>query len=198
MKPGETATLIWYGGEATRPDGGRLYQVTGPVLDAPPASPNFLLAPTDRGDFAHRLYRDEASVEDLRSFLASCILANGVMDESLELLATRVETPVLPLLDAWRALPDRPRLPYLADIDAFLPEGPPVHVTNQAHAAAQKAPEFFGTAWVCETCEAAEDHGAFLWTVHGGESVRVCFLIQNEAGLWTCTLHPFEFPRELS
>jgi len=26
--------------------------------------------------------------------------------------------------------------------------------------------------------------------------VRVCFLIHNDAGIWTCRLHPFEFAKE--
>jgi len=26
--------------------------------------------------------------------------------------------------------------------------------------------------------------------------VRVCFLIHNDAGVWTCRLHPFEFAKE--
>jgi hypothetical protein len=28
--------------------------------------------------------------------------------------------------------------------------------------------------------------------------VRVCLLIQNDAGLWQVSLHPFEFPKESS
>ena len=56
--------------------------------------------------------------------------------------------------------------------------------------------EQFGTAWVCDECGEAEDAGAFLWTAHAGQSVRVCFLIQNDAGVRSYRLHPFEFLKE--
>jgi hypothetical protein len=69
-------------------------------------------------------------------------------------------------------------------------------VTPEAYAAARQEPEQFGTAWVCDECGEAEDAAAFLWTAHAGPSVRVCFLIQNDAGVWSCRLHPFEFLKE--
>ena len=49
---------------------------------------------------------------------------------------------------------------------------------------------------MCDECGEAEDAGVFLWTARGEGTVRVCFLIQNDAGIWTCRLHPFEFNRE--
>jgi hypothetical protein len=62
--------------------------------------------------------------------------------------------------------------------------------------AAQQEPEQFATAWVCDECGEAEDAGIFFWTVHRGPVVRVCLLIHNDAGVWTCRLHPFEFAKE--
>ena len=91
IAPGDAATRVWYSGRGEGADGSPLYQVAGPALDVPPASPYFLLAPVE-----------------------------------------------------------------------------------------------------------AEDAAAFLWTVHAGPSVRVCFLIQNAAGVWICRLHPFEFLKEVS
>jgi hypothetical protein len=69
-------------------------------------------------------------------------------------------------------------------------------VTPEAYAAACGAPELFSLAWVCDECGLAEDAAAFLWTAHAGETVRVCFLIQNDGGVWSCRLHPFEFSKE--
>jgi hypothetical protein len=103
---------------------------------------------------------------------------------------------VLAVLDGWRDAPDRPALPYLADINAFMPASAPLYVTAEAHAAAQREPEQFSTAWVCDECGEAEDAGVFFWTAHRGSRVRVCFLIHNDAGVWTCRLHPFEFAKE--
>ena len=148
IEPGASATFIWHGAAAPRPGGGRLYVVSGPILEQPPASPYFILAAEEEGDFATRLYRGQVA------------------------------------------------LPYLDDINAFMPAAAPLYVTAEAHAAAQREPEQFGTAWVCDECGEAEDAGVFLWTAHRGPRVRVCFLIHNDAGVWTCRLHPFEFAKE--
>jgi len=56
--------------------------------------------------------------------------------------------------------------------------------------------EQFGTAWVCDECGQAEGAEAFLWTAHAGPSLRVCSLIQNDAGVRSYRLHPFEFLKE--
>jgi len=196
IAPGDAATLVWYSGRGERADGMPLYQVAGPALDVPPASPYFLLAPVEREDFAEHLYRGQAGLSDLRGFLQHCLLARGEMSQSLDLVAAAAEAPVLPVLDAWRGAAGRPLLPYLADIGAFLPGERPLFVTPEACAAARQEPEQFGTAWVCDECGLAEDAGAFLWTAHVGQSVRVCLLIQNDAGVWSCRLHPFEFLKE--
>jgi hypothetical protein len=196
IAPGDAATLVWYSGRGESAEGIAFYQVAGPALDTPPASPFFLLAPLERGDFASRLYRGEIGLSDLRGFLGDCTLARGELSESLDRLAARAETPVLPVLDAWRAMPDRPLLPYLDDIEAFLPGERPLFVTPEACAAARQEPEQFGTAWVCGECGEAEDAAAFLWTAHAGPAVRVCLLIQNDAGVWSCRLHPFDFLKE--
>ncbi|HEX9421032.1 MAG TPA: hypothetical protein VGA81_18400 [Methylomirabilota bacterium] len=194
--PGDAATLVWYSGRGESAEGVPLYQVAGPALDAPPASPYFLLAPLERDDFASRLYRGLVDLPELRGFLDDCTLARGEMSESLDRVAVRAETAVLPVLDAWRVLPARPLLPYLDDIGAFLPGARPLFVTPEAYATARQEPEQFGTAWVCDECGEAEDAAAFLWTAHAGPIVRVCFLIQNDAGVWSCRLHPFEFLKE--
>jgi len=196
IAPGDAATLVWYSGRGEGAEGMPLYQVAGPALDTPPASPYFLLAPVERDDFASRLYRGQVVLADLRGFLQDCTLARGEMSESLDRVAVRAETPVLPVLDAWRVTPVRPLLPYLDDIGAFLPGERPLFVTPEAYAAARQEREQFGTAWVCDECGEAEDAGAFLWTAHAGPTVRVCLLIQNDAGVWSCRLHPFEFLRE--
>ena len=194
--PGDVATLVWYSGRGESAEGAPLYQVAGPALDAPPASPYFLLAPLERGEFASRLYRGQADLAELRAFLDHCTLASGEMNGSLDRVAASAETPVLPVLDAWRRSPARPMLPYLDDIGAFLPGERLLFVTPEAYAAARREPEQFGTAWVCDECGEAEDAGVFLWTAHAGPGVRVCFLIHNDAGVWSCRLHPFEFLRE--
>jgi hypothetical protein len=190
IEPGASATLIWHGAVAPRADGG-LYVVSGPVLEQPPASPYFLLAAEEEGDFAERLYRGTVGLADLRAFLARCRLARGVLLDG-QYVATDAEVPVLELLDDWRGLEGPPALPYLDDINAFMPASSPLYVTPEAHAAAQREPEQFTTAWVCE----ARDAGVFFWTAHRGERVRVCLLIENDAGVWTCRLHPFEFAKE--
>ena len=197
IEPGETATLVWYDAVgASRRDGVRLYQIAGPLLERPPRAPYFLLAPVEEQAFGARLYQGLVTLAELRRFLSTCTLAEGRMDGSLETLMTRVEAPALAVLDAWRASPDRPLLPYCADIAAFLPRDLPVHVSPDAYAAAQRAAETFERAWVCGECGDAEDMSVFLWTAHRARSVRVCLLIENEGGCWTCHLHPFEFERE--
>ena len=196
IAPGDAATLVWYSGRGESPEGMPLYQVAGPALDIPPASPYFLLAPVEREDFAALLYRGQAGLAELRAFLADCVLARGEMSPLFDMITVGVETPALPVLDAWRASAGRPLLPYLDDIGAFLPGERPLFVTPEAHAAARQEPELFATAWVCDECGEAEDAAAFLWTAHAGSSVRVCFLIQNDAGVWSCRLHPFEFLKE--
>jgi len=198
IAPGDAATLVWYSGRGESADGMPLYQVAGPALDIPPASPYFLLAPVEREDFAGLLYRGQVGLPELRGFLQHCMLARGEMRPSLDLVAAGVETPVLPVLDAWRGTVARPLLPYLDDIGAFLPGERPLFVTPEAYAAARQEPEQFGTGWVCDECGEAEDAAAFLWTAHAGPSVRVCFLIQNDAGVWSCRLHPFEFLKEVA
>ena len=196
IAPGDAATLVWYSGRGESAEGVPLYQVAGPALDTPPASPCFLMAPLERGEFASRLYRGQVGLAELRGFLDDCTLAHGELSEALDHVNVRAETPVLPVLDAWRAIPARPLLSYLDDIGAFLPGDRPLFVTAEAYTAARQEPEQFGTAWVCDECGEADDAGTFLWTAHAGPNVRVRFLIQNDAGVWTCRLHPFEFLRE--
>lgn len=196
IAPGAVATLVWHSGRGEGAGGAAVYLVAGPALDMPPASPYFLLAPVDRDDFAERLYRGEVDLHGLRSFLADCVLARGEMSATLDRIAVGDETPVLGLLDAWRAEAAAPLLPYLDDIGAFLPGERPLFVTPEAYEAARETPERFALGWVCDECGLAEDAAAFLWTAHAGEAVRVCFLIQNDGGVWTCRFHPFEFSKE--
>jgi len=193
ITPGEAATLIWYDAVQSRPDGARLYQVSGPVLERPPATKYFLLAPAEVDDFAIELYRDAVSVPRLRRFLERCVLAEGELSEDLDVVFTRAEAPSLDVLDGWQALPERPLVPYHDAFDAFLGDGPPVYVSPEAHARAQRAPEAFATASVCAECGDAADAGVFFWTRARDHRVRVCLLIENEGGRWTCRLHPFDF-----
>ncbi|HET7876526.1 MAG TPA: hypothetical protein VFN71_13480 [Methylomirabilota bacterium] len=196
IQPGQTATLIWHNGAVERRDGPRLYAVAGPLFETEPAVPYFLLASAERGDFAGRLYRGQAGLEDLRAFLGQCALVRGRLVDEKQWVLVEAETPALPVLDAWRAVDERPALPYLADINAFMPGDFPLHVSAEAVDEARRAPEAFATAWVCDECGEAEDAGVFLWTARHGDRVRVCFLIQNDAGVWTCHLHPFDFATE--
>lgn len=196
IEPGASATLIWHGAAASRPGGDRFYSVSGPAFERSPLSPLFILAPVEDGAFAGRLYRGQVTLADLRGFLSRCRIARGALVDEMQYVATSEEAPVLPLLDHWREAEGPPRLPYLADIDAFMPAAAPLYVTAEAHAAAQREPERFATAWVCDECGDAEDAGIFFWTAHRGSAVRVCFLIHNDAGIWTCRLHPFEFAKE--
>ena len=196
IAPGDAATLIWHSGRGVGAEGAAVYLVAGPALDMPPASPYFLLAPTDRDGFADRLYRGLVDLADLRSFLADCVLVRGEMSSALDRIAVAAETPALRLLDAWRASASPSLLPYLDDIGAFMPGERPLFVTPEAYEAACESPERFALAWVCDECGLAEDAAAFLWTAHAGGTVRVCFLIQNDGGVWSCRLHPFEFLKE--
>lgn len=196
IEPGASATLIWHGAVASRPGSGRVYVVSGPILEQPPASPYFILAAEEDGDFAPQLYRGLVTLPELRAFLSRCRIARGALVDDQQYVATDEEAPALAVLDDWRGAPDRPVLPYLGDINAFMPASAPLYVTAEAHAAAQREPEQFGTAWVCDECGEAEDAGVFFWTAHRGSRVRVCFLVHNDAGVWTCRLHPFEFAKE--
>ena len=196
IQPGDTATLIWHNGAGQRPDGVRVYAIAGPAFELAPASPYFLLAPAERGDFAGRLYRGQVSLDDLRAFLERCALVRGELADEMQFVTVGAEAPVLPILEAWRALPERPLCPYLADIGAFMPGEAPLYVNPDAYAAALETSETFATAWVCEECGEAEDAGVFLWTARRHGRVRVCFLIENDAGVWNCRLHPFEFAAE--
>jgi hypothetical protein len=196
IAPGDTVTLVWHSGKGDGAEGAAVYLVAGPALDTPPASPYFLLAPAHREDFAERLYRGEIDLAALRDFLADCVLCRGEMGPALDRVVVGAETPVLSLLDAWRGVAAPSRLPYLGDIGGFLPEGRPLFVTAEAYEAACASPERFALAWVCDECGLAEDAAAFLWTARAGGTVRVCFLIQNDGGVWSCRLHPFEFARE--
>jgi len=193
ISPGEAATLIWYDAVQARPDGGRIYQVSGPVLERSPATRYFLLAPAAADDFAAELYRDDVTLEHLRHFLERCVLAEGELSEDLDAVFTRAEAPSLAVLDGWQALPERPLVPYEDAFDAFLGDGPPVYVSPAAHARAQLAAEDFAIASVCAECGDAADAGVFFWTRARGRRVRVCLLIENEGGRWTCRLHPFDF-----
>ncbi|HUM16927.1 MAG TPA: hypothetical protein VL086_14630 [Candidatus Nitrosotalea sp.] len=196
IEPGASATLIWHGAVASRPGDGRLYSLSGPAFERPPASPYFLLAPVEAGAFAGRLYRGQVALPELRTFLLGCRIARGALVDEMQYVLAAEEAPVLPLLDAWLDAAAAPALPYLDDINAFMPASAPLYVTADAHAAARREPEQFATAWVCDECGDAEDAGTFFWTAHREDAVRVCFLIQNDAGAWTCRLHPFEFAKE--
>jgi hypothetical protein len=195
IAPGERATLIWYEAAQRAPDGIGIYQVSGPVLEHAPTSPYFLLAPLREGDFADRLYRNEATLAELRDFLEQCVLADGWMSDALDCIFTRAHARPLTLLDAWRA-GERPVVPYRPDLEAFLCDDLPVFVSRAAYAAAQGAAESFAMASVCAGCGQAEDAAVFFWTVHQHGRIRVCLLIENEGGHWTCRFHPFEFERK--
>lgn len=191
------ATLIWFDGVGAPGGASRIYQVSGPLLAAPPRSPYFLLAPLELGDFAERLYRSEASLADLRGFLGGCEVAEGELTEDLEFVAARHRAPLLPVLDGWGDRSAGGVLSYQRDIDAFLPpDAPPLYVTAEAYASLQREAERFGRTWVCEECGEPEDAAVFLWTRHRAESIQVRLTIENQGGVWTCRLHPFHFPKE--
>jgi hypothetical protein len=193
--PGERATLIWYEAAQRAPDGTGIYQVSGPVLERAPTSPYFLLAPLRQGDFADRVYRNEATLAGLRDFLDQCLLADGWMSDALDCVFTRAQARPLTLLDAWRE-GERPVAPYRPDLEAFLCDDLPVFVSLPAYAAAQGAAESFAMASVCAGCGQAEDAAVFFWTAPCHGRIRVCLLIENEGGRWTCRFHPFEFERQ--
>ena len=152
IAPGDAATLLWYSGKGESPDGVPVYEVAGPAMEMPPASPYFLLAPADRDDFAAELYRGRIGVPELRDFLSTCVLARGQLNPSLEWVTAPLSSPALTVIDGWRALGERPVLSYLSDIGAFLPGDRPLFVTPEAHAVAQETAEQFATAWVCDEC----------------------------------------------
>ena len=197
IRPGVITTLLWYDGLRERPDDGRLYQVAGPALEQPPASPYFLLAPLERSDFAGRLYRSEVSLEDLRGFLGTCDVVEGRLTEELDFVAARRRAPVLPVLDAWGEMAPGELVPYRRDIDALLPpDANPLFVTEDAYRSVQREPDRFGAAWVCEECGEAEDAAVFLWTTHRDDVIQVRLTIENQGGVWTCRLLPFTFRKE--
>src|SRR5260370_31839827 len=119
--PGDAATLLWYSGKGESPDGVPVYEVAGPAMETPPASPYFLLAPSDRGDFAGELYRGRIGVPELRAFLSPLVLARAELNPSLERGAAPLSSPVLTGIDGWRALRQRPELASLADIGPLPP-----------------------------------------------------------------------------
>lgn len=197
IRPGVTTTLLWYDGMGETSDDYRLYQVAGPVLEQPPASPYFLLAPLGQSDFAGRLYRSEVSPEDLRGFLRACEVAEGRLTEDLDFVAARRRAPVLPVLDAWAQTASGETLPYDRGIDAFLlPDANPLFVTAEAFACVLRERDRFGATWVCEECGEADDAAVFLWTTHRDDVVQVRLAIENQGGVWTCRLHPFTFRKE--
>jgi len=68
---------------------GRLYAISGPALEQPPASPHFLLAPAEDDAFAARLYRGQVTLGDLRAFLARCRIAQGAVVDEMQYLRWR-------------------------------------------------------------------------------------------------------------
>ncbi len=197
IQPGLSATLIWYDGMAETPDRRYVYQVAGPVLEIPPASPYFLLAPLEQSDFAGRLYRAEVSLADLRRFLGGCDVGEGGLTEDLDFVAVRRRAPPLPLLDAWGHNAPGEILPYRSDIDAFLPaDSHPLFVTADAYRSLQREPDRFATTWICEECGEPEDAAVFLWTTHQDNVVQVRLSIENRGGVWTCRLCPFKIRKE--
>lgn len=196
VAPGAVATLLWHEGAVDRADGARLYQVAGPAVEGALATPWFLVCPVAEAGFADLLYRGRVALPDLVAFLGSARLASGRLDAGSEWLAARHEAALLPLLDAWDHAGDRPLVPYEREIGAFLPDNGLVRASPEAHAEAAASAERFATAWVCEECGRADDAAVFLWTRRQGARVRVRLLVENQAGLWTCHLHPFDFLRE--
>jgi len=102
IEPGASATLIWHGAVASQPSGGRLYVVAGPILEQPPASPYFILAAEEDGDFAAQLYRGQVTLPELRAFLSRCRVTRGALVDDQQYVATDQEVPVLAVLDDWR------------------------------------------------------------------------------------------------
>ena len=198
VQPGVRATLIWYDGVAETPDRQYVYQVAGPVLETPPESPYFVLAPSGQSDFAGGLYRAEVSLADLRAFLEGCDMAEGRMSDDLEFVAVHRRTPLLPLLDAWGEHAPGEILSYGGDIDAFLPaDSHPLFVTSDSYRSLQREPDWFATTWVCEECGEAEDAAVFLWTTHHDDVIQVRLSIENQGGVWACRLYPFKIRKEV-
>ena len=123
IEPGASATLIWHGAAAPQPGGGRLYVVSGPILEQPPASPYFILAAEEEGDFATQLYRGQVTLPELRAFLSRCRVTRGALVDDQQYVATDEELPVLAVLDDWRDRPGPPALPYLDVLDLAVHEG---------------------------------------------------------------------------
>ena len=196
FRPGDRATVVWHGARAERPGVGALYQVAGPELAGPAPPTRFVLAPSEQDEFAGRLYGGLVGLNGLRTFLAGCRVAKGELLEEGAYVCVQEEAPLLPLVEAWKGERAPARLPYLDDIAAFMPGDAPLYVNPRAHAQALRETEGFRTAWVCDECGDAADAGVFLWTAHRGEDVRVCLLIENDAGVWQVRLHPFDFPRD--
>ena len=200
--PGARATVLWLGEGVAVHGGHRLYPVLGPVLDVSLAGDLFLLAPGARDAIASRLYSGAVGVDELRAFLAECRLARGELLDEGAALQVRAEWPVLELVEAGRAAAGVPHLGYLEDIGAFLLDERPLFVSPEAVAAA-RADEAFALASVCDSCGRADDAAVFIWTARRpaggppGESdarpARVRLLLENDVGVWTCRLHPFEF-----
>ncbi len=197
IRPGVSGTLIWYDSMTEAPDRQYVYQVAGPVLELPPTSPYFVLAPLGESDFAGRLYRVEVSPTDLRKFLKGCDVGEGRLTEDLEFVLVRHRAPLLSVLDAWAESAPGEILPYRSDIDAFLPpDAQPLFVTADAYRGLQEEPDRFATTWVCEECGEAEDAAVFLWTTHRDNAVQVRLSIENQGGVWTCRLYPFKIRKE--
>lgn len=194
--PGARATLVWVSPAVERPGGPRLYEIAGPVLAEPPAWPYFVLAPAEAQEFAGRVYAGLVGLQGLRGFLRRCTLARAALGTDLAWVAPEAEAPLLPALEAWSALAERPVAPYHREIEAFLPDDRPLHARPEVIAAARRHDELFRTAWVCEECGDPADAAVFLWTRRRGARVRVCLLIENDAGVWTCRLHPFDLCEE--
>ena len=195
IHPGDTATLLWHGARAERPGGPRMYQVAGPALEGLPPAPRFLLAPTEREDFAARLYRGGVGLPALRDFLSECRIARGELIDDGEFLAVTDEAPVLPhrgvegRARATGGAVSRGSVRLHAGRDAAL-RGSRRPCRHPARAGAVPRRR------VCDECGDAADAGTFLWTAHRGNGIRVCLLIHNDAGIWQVGLHPFEFPKE--
>jgi len=195
IQPGAQATLIWTDGERAFPDGTRLYEVAGPVLERHPSSPFFVMAPLSQSEFAGQLYREQVTLEELGRFLESCRIVRGRLSEDCDLLVAAREAPLLPLLDQWAGFDHGELLSYGEDIGAFLSGDLPLHVTTEAHRALQQSSEHFGNTWICDACGDPEDAANFLWTHHRGSAIQVRFVIQNMEGIWTCWLHPFRIEK---
>ena len=89
IEPGASATLIWHGAAASqRPDGGRLYVVSGPILEQPPRLA--LLHPGRRGGRRLRgaALSRQVALPELRAFLSRCRVARGELVDDQQYVAT--------------------------------------------------------------------------------------------------------------